>query len=71
MKIEGIGTTTLIIEGLADINCAAEYALSEDEKLKCAGKLQDKTIKLGVREIVPFGGRLHVRGQIMEVDGLK
>lgn len=48
-----------------------EYAMSDDEKLKYAGKLQDKTIKLGIREIVPFGGRLRVRGQIVEVSGLK
>ena len=48
-----------------------EYALSEDEKPKFAGKLQDKTIKLGIREIVPFGGRLRVRGEIVEVSGLK
>lgn len=43
-----------------------EYALSEDEKPKHAGKLQDKVIKLGIREILPFGGRLRVRGQIVE-----
>lgn len=43
-----------------------EYAMSEDEKPKHAGKLQDKVIKLGIREIVPFGGRLRVRGQIVE-----
>jgi hypothetical protein len=48
-----------------------EYSLSDEEKLKFAGKLQDKTLKLGVREIVPFGGRIRVRGQIIEVDGLK
>jgi hypothetical protein len=48
-----------------------EYAMSEDEKPKYAGKLQDKSIKLGIREIVPFGGRLRVRGQIVEVEGLK
>ena len=48
-----------------------ECSLSEDEKLKYAGKLQDKIIRLGVREIVPFGGRLRVRGQIVEVDGPK
>jgi hypothetical protein len=48
-----------------------EYALNDDEKLRYAGKLQDKTIQLGIREIVPFGGRLRVRGQIVSVDGLK
>ncbi len=48
-----------------------EYALGEEEKRRLAGKLQDKTLKLGIREIVPFGGRMRVRGQIVEVDGLK
>ena len=48
-----------------------EYSLSDEEKPKFAGKLQEKTIKLGIREIVPFGGRMRVRGQIIEVDGLK
>ena len=48
-----------------------EYSMNEEEKLKFAGKLQDKTIKLGIREIVPFGGRMRVRGQIVEVEGLK
>jgi hypothetical protein len=48
-----------------------EYSLSEEEKPKFAGKLQDKTLKLGIREIVPFGGRMRVRGQIIEVDGIK
>lgn len=48
-----------------------EYSLSEEEKTRFAGKLQDKTIQLGIREIVPFGGRLRVRGQIVSVDGLK
>ena len=42
-----------------------EYSMNEEEKLKFAGKLQDKTIKLGIREIVPFGGRMRVRGQIV------
>jgi hypothetical protein len=48
-----------------------EYSLSEDEKPKYAGKLQDKTIRLAIREIIPFGGRLRVRGNILEVEGLK
>ena len=42
-----------------------DYTLSEDEKAKYAGKLQDKTIVLGVRELVPFGGRLRARGAIV------
>ena len=42
-----------------------DYTLSEDEKAKWAGKLQDKQIVLGVRELVPFGGRLRARGAIV------
>jgi len=43
-----------------------EYSLSDEEKVKYAGKLQDKVITIGIREIIPFGGRLRVRGQIVE-----
>ena len=32
-----------------------DYTLSEDEKTKWAGKLQDKQIVIGVRELMPFG----------------
>ena len=42
-----------------------DYTLSEDEKAKYAGKLQDKTIVVGVRELMPFGGRLRARGAIV------
>jgi hypothetical protein len=42
-----------------------DYTLSEDEKTKYAGKLQDKQIVVGVRELVPFGGRLRARGAII------
>ena len=42
-----------------------DMTLSEDEKAKWAGKLQDKTIVVGVRELVPFGGRLRARGAIV------
>jgi hypothetical protein len=42
-----------------------DYTLSEDEKTKWAGKLQDKQIVIGVRELVPFGGRLRARGAII------
>ena len=49
-----------------------EYEMSPDEKDKYAGKLQDKVIQLGVRELFPFGGRIRVRaGQILSVEGLK
>jgi hypothetical protein len=44
-----------------------EYALSDEEKVKYAGKLDDKTIVLGLREMTPFGGRLRARGRIIEV----
>jgi hypothetical protein len=42
-----------------------DYTLSEDEKAKYAGKLQDKQIVIGVRELMPFGGRLRARGAIV------
>ena len=42
-----------------------DYTLNEDEKTKWAGKLQDKQIVIGVRELVPFGGRLRARGAII------
>ena len=42
-----------------------EYAMSEDEKPRYAGKLQDKQIVIGVRELTPFGGRLRARGAII------
>ena len=42
-----------------------DYTLSEDEKAKWAGKLQDKLIVIGVRELTPFGGRLRARGAII------
>src|SRR6185312_1340422 len=42
-----------------------DYTLSEEEKTKWAGKLQDKQIVVGVRELVPFGGRLRARGAIV------
>jgi len=44
-----------------------EYALSEEEKALHAGKLADKTVVLGIRELTPFGGRLRARGKIVEV----
>ncbi len=42
-----------------------DYTLNEEEKTKWAGKLLDKTIVVGVRELVPFGGRLRARGAII------
>jgi hypothetical protein len=42
-----------------------DYTLSDEEKAKYAGKLQDKLIVIGVRELVPFGGRLRARGAIV------
>lgn len=44
-----------------------EYSLSDEEKTAHAGKLGDKFIILGIRELVPFGGRLRARGKIVEV----
>jgi hypothetical protein len=46
-----------------------EYALSDEEKPVHAGKLQDKLINLGIRELLPFGGRLRARGKIVGVVG--
>ena len=42
-----------------------DYTLNEEEKAKYAGKLQDRTIVVGVRELLPFGGRLRARGAIV------
>jgi hypothetical protein len=46
-----------------------EYALSDEEKPGHAGKLQDKVINLGIRELIPFGGRLRARGKIVGLVG--
>jgi hypothetical protein len=46
-----------------------EYALSDEEKPVHAGKLQDKVINLGIRELLPFGGRLRARGKIVSLVG--
>jgi hypothetical protein len=46
-----------------------EYAMSDEEKVVHAGKLQDKVINLGIRELIPFGGRLRARGKIVGVVG--
>jgi hypothetical protein len=46
-----------------------EYALSEEEKPVHGGKLQDKLINLGIRELLPFGGRLRARGKIVGLVG--
>ena len=46
-----------------------EYALSDEEKPVHAGKLQDKLINLGIRELLPFGGRLRARGKIVGLVG--
>lgn len=42
-----------------------DYTLSEQEKEKFAGKLQDKIIQIGIRELTPFGGRFRARGGII------
>jgi hypothetical protein len=46
-----------------------EYAMSDEEKPVHAGKLQDKVINLGIRELLPFGGRLRARGKIVNIVG--
>ena len=44
-----------------------EYSLTDEEKTQYAGKLQDKVIMLGIRELTPFGGRLRARGKIVSL----
>lgn len=47
-----------------------DYAMSEEEKLKYAGKLLDREAVIGIHDLTPFGGRLRARGKIIEVPGL-
>ena len=44
-----------------------DYTLSEDEKIKMGWQTprQSKLSSIGVRELVPFGGRLRARGAII------
>ena len=42
-----------------------DYTLSEEEKSKYSGKLMDRTIIVGVRDLTPFSGRLRARGAIV------
>ncbi|HEY3860389.1 MAG TPA: hypothetical protein VGO59_00755 [Verrucomicrobiae bacterium] len=42
-----------------------EYAMSDEEKPVHAGKLQDKVIDLGIRELMAFGNKLRARGKIV------
>jgi hypothetical protein len=58
-------------EGIHRLVQPIEHAMSEEEKTKYAGKLQGRTLTLGVHEFLPFGGRLKCRGQIVSVDGIK
>jgi len=43
-----------------------DYPLSDDEKLAHAGRMLDKTVTLGIREINMFGGRVRVRGELID-----
>jgi hypothetical protein len=47
-----------------------DYTLTEEEKTKYAGKLLDRELKIGITELMPFGGRLRARGKVMEVPSL-
>ena len=47
---------------------ALEYTLSPAEKEQYAGKLQSKVLMLSCREIMVFGGRLRIRGQIDSIE---
>ena len=46
-----------------------EYSLSDEERAIHAGKLQDKLIDLGIRELSFFGTKIRSRGKIMAVLG--
>ena len=46
-----------------------EYALSDEEKPVHAGKLQDKVINLGIRELMAFGNKMRARGRIVGLVG--
>jgi hypothetical protein len=46
-----------------------EYAMSEEEKPVHAGKLQDKVINLGIRELMAFGNKMRARGRIVGLVG--
>jgi hypothetical protein len=46
-----------------------EYAMSDEEKGVHAGKLQDRVINLGIRELSIFGTKLRARGKIVGLVG--
>ena len=46
-----------------------EYAMSDEEKPLHAGKLQDKVINLGIRELIAFGNKMRARGRIVGLVG--
>ena len=46
-----------------------EYAMSDEEKPIHAGKLQDKVINLGIRELMAFGNKMRARGRIVGLVG--
>jgi len=46
-----------------------EYAMSDEEKQVHAGKLQDKVINLGIRELMAFGNKMRARGRIVGLVG--
>ena len=46
-----------------------EYSLRDEERAIHAGKLQDKLIDLGIRELSFFGTKIRSRGKIMAVLG--
>jgi len=45
-----------------------DYTMSESEKVLHAGKVLDKVLVLSVTDILPFGGRLRMRGEIVKVE---
>lgn len=57
--------------GVNTLSHTLEYQMSEEEKAKFAGKVQFKTVTLGIRELVSWGGKIRARGAIVAVEGLK
>ena len=57
--------------GVNRLTQTMQYTLTEEEKLKYSGKLDNKVINLGIRQVSLFGATVRVRGQIVSVEGLK
>lgn len=45
------------------------YNMSDQEKAQYAGKLKDKTVRIGITDIESFNGMPRLKGKILEVVG--